>query len=171
MNDRIKLKIQQKNSVFKEYVKNGKTAHVCQNLQFAITELSELYNGKKEWVQFSIKAKFKHTCNKCNKTYCTILKAFYSGKKIPLIPPLIINDQLITDFQEKANYFNLYFAKQCTPIENDSSIPTETKCLCDATISAVDFEDQDILKTMQALDINDAYGHDNILTHDRNLRF
>ena len=171
MNDRIKLKIKQKNSVFKEYVKNGKTAHVCQNLQFAITELSELYNGKKEWVQFSIKAKFKHTCNKCNKTYCTILKAFYSGKKIPLIPPLIINDQLITDFQEKANYFNLHFAKQCTPIENDSSIPTETKCLCDATISAVDFEDQDILKTMQALDINDAYGHDNILTHDKNLRF
>ena len=59
----------------------------------------------------------------------------------------------------------MYFAKQCTPIENDSSIPTETKCLCDATISAVDFEDQDILKIIQALDINEAYGHDNILTH------
>ena len=62
------------------------------------------------------------------KTYWTILKIFYSGKKIPLIPPLIINDQFISDFQEKANYFNLYFAKQCTPIENDSSIPTDTNC-------------------------------------------
>ena len=71
----------------------------------------------------------------------TILKTSYSGKKIPLIPPLVINDQLITDFREKANYFNLYFAKQCAPIENDSSIPAETNCLCDATISAVDFED------------------------------
>ena len=41
MNDRIKSKIQQKNSLFKQYVKNGKTAHDYQNLQFAITELSD----------------------------------------------------------------------------------------------------------------------------------
>ena len=56
----------------------------------------------------------------------------------------------------------MYFARQCTPIENDSSITTETNCLCDATISAVDFEDQDILKIIRALDINKAHGHDNI---------
>ena len=85
-------------------------------------------------------------------------------KKISLIPPLVINDQLITGFRENANYFNLYFARQCTPIENDSSVSTETDCLCDATISAVDFEDQDILKIIRALDINKAHGHDNMLT-------
>ena len=72
----------------------------------------------------------------------TILKTFYSGKKMPLIPPLVINDQLITDFREKVNFFNLYFAKQYTPIENDCPIPTETNCLCDAAILADDFEDQ-----------------------------
>ena len=94
------------------------------------------------------------------KTYWTILKTFYSGKKIHLIPPLAINDQLITDFREKTNIFNLYFAKQCTPIENDSSIPTETNCLCNATISAVHFVDQDTLKITWALDISKAYGHD-----------
>ena len=73
------------------------------------------------------------------------MKIFCSDKKIPLIPPLIINNQLITDFREKTTFFNLYFAKQCTHIENDSSIPTEKDCICDATNSAVDFEDQDIL--------------------------
>ena len=66
------------------------------------------------------------------KTNWTILKTFYSGKEIPLIPPLVINDQLITDFWEKANFFNLYFAKQCAPNENDSSVPTETNCFRDA---------------------------------------
>ena len=91
------------------------------------------------------------------KTYWTILKTFYSGKKIPLILPLVINDQLITDFREKARFFNSYFAKQCARIKNDSSIPTETNCLSDATISAVDFEDQDIVKVIRALD--------NISTH------
>ena len=58
----------------------------------------------------------------------------------------------------------MYFTRQCIPIENDSSIPTETNCFCDATISAVDFEDQDILKIIRALDINKARGHDNIST-------
>ena len=53
-------------------------------------------------------------------TYWTILKIFYTGKKIPSL--LVINNQPITDFREKANFLNLYFAKQCTPIENDSSI-------------------------------------------------
>ena len=37
------------------------------------------------------------------KTYCTRLKTFYSGKKISLIPPLVINNQLITAFWVKAN--------------------------------------------------------------------
>ena len=98
------------------------------------------------------------------KTYWTILKTFYSGKKIPLFQPLVINGLLITDFHEKANYFNLHFAKQCTPFDNDSSIPTETNCLRNATISAVDFEGQDILKIIWALDISKAHGHDNIST-------
>ena len=153
-----------------QHVKNSKTAHDYQNLQFAITELSGYITQRKSEYNFALSPSLNNPATSA-KTYWAILKIFYSRKKISLIPPLVINDQLITDFQEKANYFNLYFAKQCTPIENDSSIPTETKCLCDATISAVDFEDQDILKIMQALDINDAYGHDNILTHDKNLRF
>ena len=34
--------------------------------------------------------------------------------------------------------------------------------MCDATISAVDFEYQDILKIIRALDINKAHGYDNI---------
>ena len=99
-----------------------------------------------------------------SKTYWTILKTFYSGKTISLIPPLVINNQLITDFHEKANYFNLYFGRQCTPVENDSSIPTQTNCLCDATILTVAFEDQDILKIIWVLDINKAHGYGNLST-------
>ena len=60
------------------------------------------------------------------KTYWIILKTFYRGKKILLILQLLINYQLITDFREKASFFNLYFVKHCTPMENDSSRSTET---------------------------------------------
>ena len=163
MNDRIKSKIQQKNSLFKQYVKNGKTVHNYQNLRFAITELSDCIMERKNEYNFQLSQSLNNPATSA-KTYWTILKTFYSGKKIPLIPPLVINDQVITDFPEKTNYFNLYFARQCTPTENDSSVPTEKNCLCDATISAVDFEDQDILKIIRALDINKAHRHGNIST-------
>ena len=34
------------------------------------------------------------------------LKTFYDGKKVPTIPPLLINNKLISDFEIKADYFN-----------------------------------------------------------------
>ena len=43
------------------------------------------------------------------KAYWGILKSFTNWKKIPIIPPLLINDQLVTNFNEKANTFNEYF--------------------------------------------------------------
>ena len=55
-------------------------------------------------------------------TYWTIFKTFYSGNKIPLIPPLAIHNQLATDFWEKANFFNFYFAKQYIHIGSNGSI-------------------------------------------------
>ena len=61
---------------------------------------------------------------------------------MPLISSFVINDQFLIDFLEKANFFNLRFAKQCGPIENDSPIPTGTNYLCNTKVSAVDFEDQ-----------------------------
>ena len=34
--------------------------------------------------------------------YCKILKTFATGTKIPLIPPLLVGNQLVTDFLVKA---------------------------------------------------------------------
>ena len=37
------------------------------------------------------------------KTYWSILKTFYNDKKIPIIPPLLIDIKFVTDIQTKAN--------------------------------------------------------------------
>ena len=37
------------------------------------------------------------------KTYWSLLKTFYNGKKVPIIPPLLINNEIISDFEAKAN--------------------------------------------------------------------
>ena len=57
------------------------------------------------------------------KTYWSILKIFYNGKKIPVIPPLLINNKLVSNFKTKANHLNAFFALHCTPFDNNSKIP------------------------------------------------
>ena len=49
---------------------------------------------------------FKNDPKTNAKTYWSILKTFYNGKKVLIIPPLLINNKLISDFKLKANYFN-----------------------------------------------------------------
>ena len=57
------------------------------------------------------------------KTYWSIINKFLSNKKTPIIPSVLVNGELVSDFERKANLFNNYFASQCTPIENGSKLP------------------------------------------------
>ena len=54
------------------------------------------------------------------KTYWSILKFFYNDSKIPLIPPLLVNNKIVLNFTKKANIFNDFFATQLTPLSNNS---------------------------------------------------
>ena len=58
-------------------------------------------------------------------TYWSILKSFYNDTKVPLIPPLLVNKKIASDFTKKANLFNDFFATQSTPLTN-SSVFTST---------------------------------------------
>ena len=53
---------------------------------------------------------------KSSKAYWSLLNAFLNNKKIPLIPPLFHENRFLTDFKEKAELFNSFFAKQCSLI-------------------------------------------------------
>lgn len=57
------------------------------------------------------------------KINCKILKTFTIRSKIPLIPPLLVGNQLASDFLVKANLLNDYFSKQRTTIDNNRSFP------------------------------------------------
>ena len=58
------------------------------------------------------------------KAYGSLLKGFLNKKKLSLITPLFHENLFITDFKEKAELFNSFFAKQCFLIRNDSELPT-----------------------------------------------
>ena len=54
------------------------------------------------------------------KIYWSVLKSFYNDSKKPLLPPLLVNNKIVSDFTEKANLFNDFFATQCTPLSNNN---------------------------------------------------
>ena len=56
------------------------------------------------------------------KTYWKIINRFVNNKKTPVISPLLVNSKIISNFSEKSNLFNIFFARQCTPSENNSSL-------------------------------------------------
>ena len=96
------------------------------------------------------------------KTYWSILKTIYNDKKIPLIPLLLIDDKFVTDIQAKANIFNTFFVDQCTPLKNNSVLPTKQLFLTQARLGTLDFNEGEILKIIRVLNINIAHGHDDI---------
>ena len=85
-----------------------------------------------------------------------------NNKKIPLIPPLFYENCFITNFKEKAELFNSFFADQCSLMSNASKLPSNFTLYTDNRLSTVTFSQDDIGKIIQNLNPNKAHGHDNI---------
>lgn len=69
------------------------------------------------------------------------------------MPPLIINKRVVSTFREKTNFFNNFFAFQYTPIINHSMLPTVILIRTEERLTAISFEDGDILKTIRLLNV------------------
>ena len=96
-------------------MKKGRQHVDYMKLQNTVKELSELISARKNDYNLHLANKLIDSTTS-SKTYWSILKTFYNGRKIPIIPPLLINDKLETDFKKKAHHFNAFFASKCTPL-------------------------------------------------------
>ena len=95
------------------------------------------------------------------KTYWKIINRFVSNKKTPIIPPLLVNNKIISNFSEKANLFKQFFASQCTPLENNSSLLPF--CLkTEKYLSSLEISEADIFAIIKNLDPNKSHGWDNL---------
>ena len=130
-------------------------------LKALITELNELISSTKTLYYENLAKKLNNPLLQA-KNYWSILKTFYDDKKIPLIPPLLIDNKFVTDIQTKANIFNKFFAEQCTPLRSGSVLPVNQMFLTQARLKSLDFKDVEILKITRALSINNAHGYDDI---------
>ena len=67
----------------------------------------------------------------------------------------------ITDFQEKANLFNEFFAKQCSLIDSESILPN-FKLLTYNILDDIHLNEDDIINIIKTLDPKKAHGWDEI---------
>ena len=161
MNEITKSKMKTRNKLFKQYILNGRFESDFILIESLVNELNDLISQTKTLYYENLAKKLNNPLLQA-KTYWSILKTFYNDKKIPLIPPLLIDDTFITDTQAKANIFNNFFAEQCTPMKNNSMLPTNQIFLTQARQGSLDFNEGEILKIIRNLNINKAHGHDEI---------
>ena len=161
MNESIKKNIMAKKNACKSFNANKKNYDAYMKLQTISTKLSEIISKRKEdyYCALSDKLNDPHTSAKL---YWSILKTLYNGKKIPLIPPILISNKLVSNFKEKAKHFNDFFASQCTPVPNNSTLPLVTTPITNTSLSSISFNDQDILNVIHSLNINKAHGFDDL---------
>ena len=96
------------------------------------------------------------------KAYWSILKTVLNNKKIPCIPPIYHSNNYITEFKEKTQIFNKFFAKQCTLVENTSKPPTDSSKRTNNLFSTISFTKDDIANIIKNLNSNKAHGFDMI---------
>ena len=96
--EKIKAKIELKNRVYKEYIKNGRPEdfyYLVQNLTSEISShISKCKNG-----YFIRLGKKLGDPSRSIKTYWATLKTLWNRKKVPNILPLLVNDELITNLK------------------------------------------------------------------------
>ena len=81
--------------------------------------------------------------------------------RVPKIPSLLVNNLFILISIVKARYFNDFFSKQCTPINNNSVLPV-LNFHTNKRIDQVTVENEEILSLMRNLNPNKSTGSDGI---------
>ena len=161
MTPEIKRLLAEKAKIYKRYVKHGRNAldyqHLC---NFSRRCKDAIDNAKQNYY-----TKLGNDLNNPDigsKKYWSILNRFLNKRKIPKIPP-VQNDRniLVTDVSEKANVFNSFFANQCSLINTDSILPPDV-FFTDHRLELVNFDESKLLSFIRALNVNKAHGCDEI---------
>ena len=87
-------------NIYTDYLNNGKTNAFYLKLQQVMKDVSEaISKGNNDY--HNQLAQTLNDSDTFTKTYWSILKRFYNRKLIPVIPPLLIDNKLESDFEKK----------------------------------------------------------------------
>ena len=150
---KIKAKIKLKNRVYKEYIKNDRPEDLYYWLQNLTSEISSYISKCKNDYFIRLWRKLGDP-SRSIRPYWATLRTLWNGKSLPNISPLLINNELITEFEAKANMFDKYFASQCTTISNNSVLLSTCNHWTDDKLSSFDISSEVIFQLIKNLDPN-----------------
>ena len=84
-------------NAYKENIRSGMRHNYYVRLENLTTELSNLIRDTKTDYHSKLAAKLVNPSTS-GKTYWSILKTFANGRKVPVIPPLLLNNEFISNF-------------------------------------------------------------------------
>ena len=142
MNDFVKTKINWKKGIYKTYIKNGCNGINYHELNDATKFVAKIVNKRKQ-EYYEQQAKKLSNPKLSTKKFWPILKA-------------------ISNFKSKVNLFNEFFASECTSSENSNFISNNQAYTTDTKIKSIKFNDDDFIKTIRNLDMNETHDHDDI---------
>ena len=76
--------------------------------------------------------------------------------------PTVPHGNFITNFRQKAELFNSFFAEQCSILQNSSKLPTSLAPQTDQSLTSINFSQDDTLKIIQNLNPNKTHGPNKI---------
>ena len=157
----IKNKITYKNFLFEKFLKNGRNIFDWHRVEIARNDTINAINESKRLYYERMNSKLCNS-NTTPKVYWSILKSLYCGKKVPVIPPIMHENNFVTKFKDKADLFNKYFANQCSLLQNGSTLPEHDLFVPHNFLNDIILSDDDILQSIHRLDSNKSHGFDGI---------
>ena len=88
-----------------------------------------------------------------SKKYWSILNSFLENKKMPNIPPLFENGEIINDYFSKAEIVNNHFALPCTPFY-EGEVEPNVQLWTPLNLSLVTISEEKVIDIIRALDPN-----------------
>ena len=75
---------------------------------------------------------------------------------------MFYENRFVTDFNEETELFNSFFSGKCSLILNNSSLPSDVRCLTDKCLSTVIYSAEDIRKIIINLNSENVHRHNYI---------
>jgi hypothetical protein len=100
---------------------------------------------------------------KNSKKWWALLKQVYKNNDIEdTIPPLEVDDIIISDDKEKAESFNEFFLSVTSLDDSNTRLPVDQPIVTGIFLDSLHVTESDVLDQLKILDINKSYGPDGI---------
>ena len=157
---KVKSAVTRNHRVYKKWKDRGKPIDGKAYVKTVQSSTSTIIEEAKKSYLDKLSEKLSNPKSNSN-IFWSAFKRILNCKKMSNIPPLIENGIFHSCFSEKANIFNKYFAMQCTPLQNNSTLPNFI-FNTDSLLSNVIITEKSISDIISKLNSNKAHGVDNI---------